>query len=181
MATDISNDIRKALVITQIIINILFIAPFMVYNMRRLSLISNSILVEKRHPRVLWFQGIFVIARFAFIAPIMALDFSQLTDFSATTQEILSRLNCILYPFVSYGFTATGAWRFWLIFFDLKYNSSQKNNEWKFYLDAEQSERVFWLVHHRTYGSYFWTKNLFLVIYCVNVFIMIICYQIVIG
>eukprot|EP01084_Bolivina_argentea_P131670 232391_1 len=177
---EVSNSIREIMVLIEVIL-CYFLTPFVIYWYIKFNKLSHSIMFQKRHPNILKFTGIITIYWFSCAMPLVSIAFAELDRFKGNIQIVLDRLNVFFYPIGTAGIFITIAWRFWHIYFDLKYSSSQKNSEWKYYLDCKHSERVFWLVYRKSYGSYFATKSIFIKIYCINVFIMIITYQIVIG
>eukprot|EP01084_Bolivina_argentea_P235939 396869_1 len=130
----IPNIVRQIAVIVQILCWLICL-PLMIYYRAKFKAVSSSVMVQKRYPRILKLQGDIIILWFVFGNALLSLDFAELDDFQGETQIIISRINCIVYPIFTLAVFTLMAWRFWHIYFDLKYSSSQKNSEWKYHLD----------------------------------------------
>eukprot|EP01084_Bolivina_argentea_P309770 535863_1 len=175
---EVSNASRQIMVIIQIILS--FIAVIIaVYYYKRFNNLSNSVMIQKRHPEILKIQGITSIIFFLIVYPLMVIDFACLNDFIIYQQEI-RRIDTAIFPFFTAAIFLLVLWRFWLIFFDLKHSSSQQNTEWQYHLDPNLVQQNFWLTHKKDYGSPQYTQKIVIFVYCCGVIPMIILYQIVI-
>eukprot|EP01084_Bolivina_argentea_P252157 423187_1 len=177
---NVSNSAREIIVIIEEILCCL-ITPFMIYSYIKFNRLSHSVLVQKRHPKILKIAGICSIYWFAITLPIMCIAFAELDQFKGETQIILDRINTFVYPIGTIGCFLAIAWRCWHIYFDLKYSSSQKNSEWKYHLDPSLVEHNFWLKHKKDYGSSAWTKKIVIIYYIVAIFVTCATYQITID
>eukprot|EP01084_Bolivina_argentea_P309771 535864_1 len=176
---EVSNASRQIMVIIQIILS--FIAVIIaVYYYKRFNNLSNSVMIQKRHPEILKIQGITSIIFFLIVYPLMVIDFACLNDFIIYQQEI-RRIDTAIFPFFTAAIFLLVLWRFWLIFFDLKHSSSQQNTEWKYHLDPDLVEHNFWLTHKKNYGSPSYTKKFIIIYYISNVFLLCGLYQIFIN
>eukprot|EP01084_Bolivina_argentea_P131669 232388_1 len=177
---EVSNSIREIMVLIEVIL-CYFLTPFVIYWYIKFNKLSHSIMFQKRHPNILKFTGIITIYWFSCAMPLVSIAFAELDRFKGNIQIVLDRLNVFFYPIGTAGIFITIAWRFWHIYFDLKYSSSQKNSEWKYHLDPSLVEHNFWLRHKKDYGSSQWTKKIVIPYFILTVLILCINYEIVIG
>eukprot|EP01084_Bolivina_argentea_P252159 423189_1 len=154
----VSNTVKVILLIVNISM-CWIITSFVIYQYHQFKKISYSVMIQKRHPQILGLQIICLIMMYSIGFPLMTLDWMFFDVFAGTTQTILSRINCIVYPMGGLGTFLTIAYRFWHIYFDLKHSSTQKNSEWKYHLDPDLVEHNFWLTHKKNYGSPSYTKK----------------------
>eukprot|EP01083_Nonionella_stella_P025480 70143_1 len=153
--------------------------PFVIFFYHRFRQHSEFIMIQKRHPKILKVQAMISISCFAFVYPLMLLDFAELDEFNGSIQTVISFINRLSFPFIGpYGVFLCISWRFWHIYYDLKYNSSQKNSEWKYHLDPALVEHNFWLSHKATFGSRTWTRKPFFLYYFISSALTVIAYQI---
>eukprot|EP01084_Bolivina_argentea_P020196 37574_1 len=168
-------------VIPDLVLSICVAAPLLIFWFIGFKKMFSSVMIIKRYPYILTIQGIAFIS-FCFVGnPMITTDWAEMDQLKLHQQEILSRICASTYPFTTYAIFLTIAWRFWHIFFDLKYSSSQKNSEWKYHLDPSLVEHNFWLTHKKDYGSVYWTKNIVIPSYFIIVFINITLYHFVIN
>eukprot|EP01084_Bolivina_argentea_P290215 498442_1 len=126
-----NNTVRTVFVIVQLAFCFISVM-YIFYLYKKCFELRDSIMIKKRHFSILQIQVVFIILWLAVAQPLMAVDFAILDQFQGQTQMIFSRLAGGIYPFAILGFFICQAWRFWHIYFDLKYSSSQKNSEWKY-------------------------------------------------
>eukprot|EP01084_Bolivina_argentea_P131671 232392_1 len=177
---EVSNSIREIMVLIEVIL-CYFLTPFVIYWYIKFNKLSHSIMFQKRHPNILKFTGIITIYWFSCAMPLVSIAFAELDRFKGNIQIVLDRLNVFFYPIGTAGIFITIAWRFWHIYFDLKYSSSQKNSEWKYHLDPSLVKHNFWLTHKKDYGSSKYTKKIVIIWYFFNTLTSVITYQIVVG
>eukprot|EP01084_Bolivina_argentea_P131668 232387_1 len=177
---EVSNSIREIMVLIEVIL-CYFLTPFVIYWYIKFNKLSHSIMFQKRHPNILKFTGIITIYWFSCAMPLVSIAFAELDRFKGNIQIVLDRLNVFFYPIGTAGIFITIAWRFWHIYFDLKYSSSQKNSEWKYHLDPTLVKHNFWLTHKKDYGSVSWTQNKVVLYYIITVLLVTVPYQFVIG
>eukprot|EP01084_Bolivina_argentea_P131673 232395_1 len=177
---EVSNSIREIMVLIEVIL-CYFLTPFVIYWYIKFNKLSHSIMFQKRHPNILKFTGIITIYWFSCAMPLVSIAFAELDRFKGNIQIVLDRLNVFFYPIGTAGIFITIAWRFWHIYFDLKYSSSQKNSEWKYHLDPSLVEHNFWLRHKKDYGSSSYTKKIVFIWYMLSVLINTIVNEAVIG
>eukprot|EP01084_Bolivina_argentea_P172280 298441_1 len=122
-------------------------APYAVYHYIKFNKLSHSIMVQKRHPKILKLTGIWIIYCFVLGMPLMAIAWSRSDIFKGDLQTILDVANNLFYSWGTCGVFICTAWRFWHVYFDLKHSSSQKNSEWKYHLDPSLVKHNFWLTH----------------------------------
>eukprot|EP01083_Nonionella_stella_P145194 454514_1 len=174
---DPSNHFKKLFVYAVCIFSMIAL-PVMLYFKHVFFGHKHSVMIEKRHPDILHLQGMFTISFFAFVYPFMILDFIELDEF-ASMQTLVSVSNRLLYPLLGpTPLVYCIALRFWHIYYDLKYNSSQKNSEWKYHLDPYLVQNNFWLHHKQTIGSPPWTRALLIKFLIITSICTVIPYQI---
>eukprot|EP01083_Nonionella_stella_P025479 70142_1 len=170
------NDVKTVLVAIEFAICIAVLPP-MIYSIIRFRQLSYSIMIQKRHPNLLRIEAVLIVLIYAIVFPFMALDWSYLQQFEGTTQSTFTLINSTIYPPISFGNLLIILWRFWHILYDLKYASSQKNSEWKYYLDPNLVENNFWLTKRKTFGSPRYTKTPVIIFYCVNILLIVSVYH----
>eukprot|EP01084_Bolivina_argentea_P235828 396696_1 len=176
MFTMSEDQIKVIIVISEAVISIICLV-LVVFFQKRFYDMSHYIQIQKRYSDILKYMGVFITAWFIYGFPLMSLDFANIKH-SESTKEAITRANYAAAIPLTCGIFMTTTWRFWHIYYDLKYASSQKNSEWKYHLDPELADHNFWLLHKKTYGSAKWTKKVAMMWYIVTVSIIIAAYEI---
>eukprot|EP01083_Nonionella_stella_P145193 454513_1 len=155
--------------------------PFVAYSIHNFRTLKHSVMIQKRHPRILYMQAVLSIFWFLIVYPLMVVDFANLDQFEGLVQTVITRISRSIFPWFSFGIFLTTAWRFWHIFYDLKYASSQKNSEWKYHLDPALVTHNFWLTHKKDYGTPDYVQKRCTVLYIVVGCMQVAFYHFVLG
>eukprot|EP01084_Bolivina_argentea_P252158 423188_1 len=148
----VPNNVRVVAVIVTSFLSICVAAPLVIFFLKGYIKLSESVMIRKRHPKILRFIAIGMVIWLMIGVPIMTTDWAELDQIQGINKEILRRVNATFYPWFTHGLFLATTWRFWHIYFDLKHSSTQKNSEWKYHLDPNLVQHNFWLTHKKDYG-----------------------------
>ena len=172
---------RETFVIVTVCIAVIW-TMIVLWNYHKFLNVMESIMIQKRYPQIIKHQVWLMIVILLIAGPLIALDFSHLARFSASTQLIITRINHAVYPWFTFPFFTFIAWRFWHCFYGLQYSSSQEDETWKYHLNpALVKTKDFWLRNWTKFGSFKYTKKIIYRIVIIGVILDVVLLQLCIG
>ena len=63
----------------------------------------------------------------------------------------------MIFPFIIYGILWTLVWRYWLVYYDIKFARSTSHSKWKSILNPKNDQQAWFIVNKSTFGNIKWT------------------------
>ena len=92
---------------------------------------------------------------------------SEISLNHTTLYTIFRRIYHTLLPISNMAFIYLIVLRFWLIYYDLCWNSSNFNSKWIYHINPQLIDNDFWLKHRRTLGNYTLCKKIMFTMYLI--------------
>ena len=148
--------------------------PLVIYWSRNIWRERHSLIIRKRHCRVIMAIGIVSCLYYLIQRNIGFLIFSDILPSNVTLS--LTFINCYTFPIFNYGLLYIIVYRYWLLYFKTKFAMAQSNNGWQQIIDPSNHLKNWWIVNKKTYGSGHYLRKYVISIWAIIVFIEGTCW-----
>eukprot|EP01084_Bolivina_argentea_P211953 360401_1 len=176
----IDFNIRCAVLISNLVLNVFILAPILMYNLRHFNALTKEIkflILQKRHPSIIKMACIACLICLLFERNIIVfLNCNFIDIFSETFIRAIWRLERSIYPIIS-AIIWLGVWRCWHTFYDLKTAKAANEGTWKRYLNSELV-RTNWYLNNKTkYNSYYYIRKIIFILWIISTIIQVTLFQ----
>ena len=164
MASDLSQP-HTLLALIGIFLDTFVYVPCIIYWSRNIWREKASLIIRKRHSKIIVTIGIVACLYYLIQRNIGFLIWSDLEVLTDNALLWLTYINCYAFPMFNYGLFYIMVYRYWLLYFKTKFAQCVANGEWQQIIDPESYEKNWWIVNKKKYGSGHFLRKYVLIVW----------------